>query len=308
MVATYLKRRWKGLNSFIYTVKQGFTQIFRNRGMSLASIFSILAMLFILGIFFAILVNLNLFTEVVKQDYDQVEIFMEETSSQEQIDGAMSKLENFEGVDSVAYRTKEEALDIMKERWGESGYLLDSLGENPLPASILISVNSIEDATAVSEYAGTLEGVEDIQYYQETVDKLTSVTNGLQIGALIVMAFLIVVCVVVVSNTIKLTVFARAREIRIMKYVGATNWFIRGPFMAEGIIIGIIAALAAAGLMTLLYSNVVNIIGTQVIAIVSSPLISVGYLAGNMLVIFLALGVSIGAWGSIVSMRKFLDT
>lgn len=252
--------------------------------------------------------NLNLFTEVVKQDYDQVEIFMEETSSQEQIDGAMSKLENFEGVDSVAYRTKEEALDIMKERWGESGYLLDSLGENPLPASILISVNSIEDATAVSEYAGTLEGVEDIQYYQETVDKLTSVTNGLQIGALVVMAFLIVVCVVVVSNTIKLTVFARAREIRIMKYVGATNWFIRGPFMAEGIIIGIIAALAAAGLMTLLYSNVVNIIGTQVIAIVSSPLISVGYLAGNMLVIFLALGVSIGAWGSIVSMRKFLDT
>ena len=296
------------MNSFIYTVKQGFTQIFRNRGMSLASIFSILAMLFILGIFFAILVNLNLFTEVVKQDYDQVEIFMEETSSQEQIDGAMSKLENFEGVDSVAYRTKEEALDIMKERWGESGYLLDSLGENPLPASILISVNSIEDATAVSEYAGTLEGVEDIQYYQETVDKLTSVTNGLQIGALIVMAFLIVVCVVVVSNTIKLTAFARAREIRIMKYVGATNWFIRGPFMAEGIIIGIIAALAAAGLMTLLYSNVVNIIGTQVIAIVSSPLISVGYLAGNMLVIFLALGVSIGAWGSIVSMRKFLDT
>ena len=296
------------MNSFIYTVKQGFTQIFRNRGMSLASNFSILAMLFILGIFFAILVNLNLFTEVVKQDYDQVEIFMEETSSQEQIDGAMSKLENFEGVDSVAYRTKEEALDIMKERWGESGYLLDSLGENPLPASILISVNSIEDATAVSEYAGTLEGVEDIQYYQETVDKLTSVTNGLQIGALVVMAFLIVVCVVVVSNTIKLTVFARAREIRIMKYVGATNWFIRGPFMAEGIIIGIIAALAAAGLMTLLYSNVVNIIGTQVIAIVSSPLISVGYLAGNMLVIFLALGVSIGAWGSIVSMRKFLDT
>lgn len=296
------------MNSFIYTVKQGFTQIFRNRGMSLASIFSILAMLFILGIFFAILVNLNLFTEVVKQDYDQVEIFMEETSSQEQIDGAMSKLENFEGVDSVAYRTKEEALDIMKERWGESGYLLDSLGENPLPASILISVNSIEDATAVSEYAGTLEGVEDIQYYQETVDKLTSVTNGLQIGALIVMAFLIVVCVVVVSNTIKLTVFARAREIRIMKYVGATNWFIRGPFMAEGKITGIIAALAAAGLMTLLYSNVVNIIGTQVIAIVSSPLISVGYLAGNMLVIFLALGVSIGAWGSIVSMRKFLDT
>lgn len=295
------------MNSLIYNIKQGFTQILRNKGMSLASVFSILAMLFILGIFFAILVNLNLFTEVVKQDYDQVEIFIKDSATQEQIDSNMEKLKNHEGVDSVAYRTKEEALTIMKERWGESGYLLDSLGENPLPASILISVESIDDATAVSEYAASLEGVEDIQYYQETVEKLTSVTNGIQIGALVVMAFLIVVCVVVVSNTIKLTVFARAREIRIMKYVGATNWFIRGPFMAEGIIIGIIAALVAAGLITLLYSNVVNLIGTQVIAIVSSPLISVSYLAGNMLVIFLALGVSIGAWGSLLSMRKFLD-
>ncbi len=295
------------MNSFAYTVKQGFTQIFRNRGMSVASIFSILAMLFILGIFFAILVNLNLFTEVVKQDYDQVEIFIEDSASQEQIDSAMAQLDEQAGIDSVAFRTKEEALTIMKERWGESGYLLDSLGENPLPASILIKVSSIEDATKVSEFAGGLEGVEDVQYYQETVEKLTSVTNGLQIGALAVMAFLIVVCVVVVSNTIKLTVFARAREIRIMKYVGATNWFIRGPFMAEGIIIGIIAALVASGLMTLLYSKVVSTIGSQVIAIVSSPLISVSYLAGNMLIIFLALGISIGAWGSIVSMRKFLD-
>lgn len=275
--------------------------------MSVASIFSILAMLFILGIFFAILVNLNLFTEVVKQDYDQVEIFIEDSASQEQIDSAMAQLDEQSGIDSVAFRTKEEALTIMKERWGESGYLLDSLGENPLPASILIKVSSIEDATKVSEFAGGLEGVEDVQYYQETVEKLTSVTNGLQIGALAVMAFLIVVCVVVVSNTIKLTVFARAREIRIMKYVGATNWFIRGPFMAEGIIIGIIAALVASGLMTLLYSKVVSTIGSQVIAIVSSPLISVSYLVGNMLIIFLALGISIGAWGSIVSMRKFLD-
>ena len=149
--------------------------------------------------------------------------------------------------------------------------------------------------------------MEDVQYFRETVEKLTSVTRGLQIGALVVMAFLIIVCVVVVSNTIKLTVFARSREIRIMKYVGATNWFIRGPFMAEGIIIGVLAALAATVLIGLLYGNVVNLIGNQVIAIVSAPLISAGYMIWNMLVIFLALGVSIGAWGSIISMRKFLD-
>ena len=152
-----------------------------------------------------------------------------------------------------------------------------------------------------------MDGVEDIQYYRETVEKLTSVTRGLQIGAIVVMAFLIVVCIVVVSNTIKLTVFARSREIRIMKYVGATNWFIRGPFMTEGVIIGVFAALVATVLMGLLYGNVINLIGNQVIAIVSAPLISAGYMIVNMLIIFLVLGASIGAWGSIISMRKFLD-
>lgn len=295
------------MNSLIYNIKQGFTQIFRNRGMSLASIFSILAMLFILGIFFSIMVNINLFTEVVKQDYDQVEVYLEDSVTEEQTQDIMSAIEKYEGVKGVSYRGKEDALKIMKERWGESGYLLDSLGKNPLPASVLISVESIEDASMVSEYAGSIEGIEDVQYYRETVEKLTGVTNFLQVGALVVMAFLIVVSVVVVSNTIKLTVFARAKEIRIMKYIGATNWFIRGPFLAEGIIIGVLAALISTGLVTLLYSKVVSSIGAQVIAIVSCPLISAGYMAVNMLIIFLALGISIGAWGSIISMRKFLD-
>ena len=295
------------MNSLIYNIKQGFIQIFRNKGMSLASIFSILAMLMILGIFFLIAVNLNLFTEVVKQDYDQVEVFLLDDTTQEQAQNIMNEMEGYEGVSDVVYRSKDEALEIMKERWGESGYLLDSLGDNPLPASVLMSVESIESAQSVSEYAGTLEGVEDVQFYQETVDKLTQITNFLQIGALIVMAFLIVVSVVVVSNTVKLTVFARAREIRIMKYVGATNWFIRGPFISEGIIIGLLAALVSTGLITLLYDRIVAGIGVEVMAIVSCPLIPVGYMAGNMLIIFIALGVSIGAWGSIISMRKFLD-
>lgn len=295
------------MNSLIYNIKQGFTQIFRNKGMSLASIFSILAMLLILGLFFVIMVNLNLFTEVVKQDYDQVEIFLSDSTTQEQTQDIMSKIESYDGVSEAAYRTKDEALAIMKERWGDSGYLLDSLGENPLPASIMISVESIENAQKVSEFAGTLEGVEDVQFYKETVEKLTSVTNFLQIGALIVMAFLVVVSVVVVSNTVKLTVVARAKEIRIMKYVGATNWFIRGPFIAEGIIIGILAALVSTGLISLIYKQIIEGLGAQVLAIVSCPLIPAGYMAANMLIIFLALGISIGAWGSIISMRKFLD-
>lgn len=275
--------------------------------MSLASIFSILAMLLILGMFFVITVNINLFTEVVKQDYDQIEVFLLDDTDKAQAEQLMTQIRTHEGVTDVQYRSKAEALEILKERWGESGYLLDSLGKNPLPASILISVESLDNAGEVAAYAGTLDGIEDVQYYQETVEKLTKITNFLQIGALIIMAFLVVVSVVVVSNTVKLTVFARAKEIRIMKYVGATNWFIRGPFLAEGIIIGMLAALISTGLIALIYKELIAAIGAQVLAIVSMPLISTQYMTGNMLIIFLALGMSIGACGSIVSMRKFLD-
>ncbi|MDD5926610.1 MAG: permease-like cell division protein FtsX [Firmicutes bacterium] len=296
------------MNSLFYNIKQGFVQIFRNRGMSLASIFSIVAMLLILGLFFVITVNINLFTEVVKQDYDQVEVFLLDETTEADARQLIAEIEKQEGVSGAEYRSKDEALEILKQRWGESGYLLDSLGNNPLPASILISVDSLDNAGAVARFAGNLDGVDDIQYYQETVDKLTKITRFLQIGALVIMIFLVVVSVVVVSNTVKLTVFARAKEIRIMKYVGATNWFIRGPFLAEGIIIGVLAALISTGLIALIYSKIIESIGTQVMAIVSSPLISASYMTVNMVIIFVALGASIGAWGSIISMRRFLDT
>lgn len=295
------------MNSLVYNIKQGFTQIFRNKGMSLASVFSILAMLIILGLFFVIMVNLNLFTEVIEKDYDQIEVFLLDDTSKAEAQQIVDKVKSQEGVKGVSYRTKAEALEIMKDRWGEKGYLLDSLDKNPLPASILISVDNIEDANRIAEYAGSLKGTEDVKYYQETVEKLTTVTNFIQMGVLIVMIFMVIVSVVVVSNTVKLTVFARAKEIKIMRYIGATNWFIRGPFIAEGIIIGIIGALASTALITAIYARLVESLGDQIMAIVSCPLIPASYLAGNMLIIFLALGISIGAWGSIISMRKFLE-
>ena len=177
-----------------------------------------------------------------------------------------------------------------------------------MPNSILITVDTLESAGDVTDYAASFDGVEDVKYYQETVEKLTKVTKFLQIAALIIMAFLVVVSIVVVSNTIKLTVFARSREISIMKYVGATNWFIRGPFLVEGIIIGIVASMVSAGITFGIYSKVVDLIGTQVMTILSSPLVPAGYLAVNLICIFLAMGISIGAWGSIISMRRFLDT
>ena len=296
------------MNRISYNVKQALQQIGRNKGMSLASIFAITAMMLILGLFFVVTVNINLFTEMIKADYDQVEIFLEDSTDESQAQSMMDQIKTHEHVLKVEYRDKDDALNIMKKRWGENSYLLDSLGENPLPNSLLITVDSLESAGEVTDYVSSFEGVEDVKYYKETVEKLTTVTDFLQIACLIIMAFLVIVSVVVVSNTIKLTVFARSKEISIMKYIGATNWFIRGPFLVEGIIIGVFASLVSAAITFAIYSEVVSLIGTQVMTILSSPLVPAGYLAGNLICIFLAMGVSIGACGSIISMRRFLDT
>lgn len=291
-----------------YNIRQAFRQLGRNKGMGFASICAITAMMLILGLFFVITVNVNLFSEMVKSDFEQVEIFIEDSCSEAEIQQIMENLQEQKDVEKVEFRSKEDALKIMKQRWGESGYLLDSLDKNPLPSSVIVTVKSLEKADKVTEYAQEIAGVEDVKYYKETVEKLTKVTDFLQLTALIIMAFLVVVSVIVVSNTIKLTVFARSKEISIMSYIGATNWFIRGPFLVEGIIIGIISSLVAALITYLAYYRVVSIIGIQVMTILSSPLVPAAYLAGNLICIFMAIGISIGACGSIISMRKFLRT
>lgn len=295
------------MSRIIYNIRQALIQIVRYKTTTLASLFAITAMMLILGLFFTLAVNLNLFTEMVKRDYDTVEVFLEDDVSEEDAKEIMNEVTGISGVSEVEYRSKAQALQIMRDRWGSSGYLLDSLGGNPLPNSILVTVQSLDAADAVNSQVSTIQGVESTKYYKETVDKLTKVTNFLQYGSMAIMLFLVLISIIVVSNMIKLTVFARAREISIMKYIGATNWFIRGPFLVEGIIIGMLSAGAAAGIVYVVYSNVVDIIGTKVMTILSSPLVPAEYLMHNILIIFVALGVGIGSTGSIISMRKFLE-
>lgn len=275
--------------------------------MGFTSLLAITAMMLILGLFFVISVNINLFSEMIQKDYDYVEVYLKDDIDAKQADKIKSKLENINGVKDVEYRSKQEALKIMKQRWGESGYLLDSLGDNPLPNSFVINAEDNETANNINKFAKQIGGVEDVKYYKETVDKLTKASNFLQYSAIVIMIFLIVVSVIVVSNTIKLTVLNRAKEISIMKYVGATNWFVRGPFLIEGIFLGIVSSMIAAALTWLIYIQIEKLIGDDVMVILSSPLVPAEYLAVNLLVIFLAIGVSVGASGSIVSMRKFLD-
>ena len=291
-----------------YNVRQALQQIWRNKGMSTASVFAITAMLLILGLFFVITVNINLFTEMLKNNYNEVEVFLNDDVKKSDAEDIMKKIDAEPGVKSSTYRSKTEAMKIMKARWGENSYLLDSLGDNPLPSSIVVTVDSMSTADNVIKMVKGTDGVEDVKYYQDTVKKLTKITNFLKLAAMIIMVFLIIVSIVVVSNTIKLTVFARAKEIEIMKYIGSTNWFIRGPFLIEGILIGVISSAVSAVATFFIYREIISLVGKQFMTIMSSPLVPAGYLSVNLILIFLAIGVSIGACGSIVSMRKFLDT
>ncbi len=295
------------MRSFFYTLKQAFLQVFRNKGMSLASVFAIVAMLLILSVFFILVININTAAQAIQQDYDSIEIFLEDTTTEKQADVIIADLKEEKGVEDVYYKSKEDALEEFRARWGDNAYLLDSLTENPLPNSVVILISDLEVAEDLSVKAAGYEGIEDVKFYKDTVDKLLKFTEYIQMAAIIIMIFLIIVSVVVVSNTIKLTVVNRANEISIMKYIGATNWFIRGPFLVEGILIGIISGGISVGISALAYDKLIEIIGDQISSIMSMPMVPVDFLIYNFTWIFLALGISIGACGSIISMRKFLD-
>ncbi len=290
-----------------YTLSQAFVQVFRNKGMSVASIFSITAMLLILGLFFFLTVNINLATENAKQQFNTIEVYLLDETTREEADVITESLLSMDEISSVTYVSKEEAMENFKERWGEKSYLLDGLSENPLPNSLSVKLTSLEDGGLIYEACRNLIGVEDVGYSQEEVGKILSITDFIQKGALIIIAFLIIVSVVVVSNTVKLTVMARQREIMIMKYVGATNWFIRGPLLAEGMMIGCISAGISLGLIWLIYSRMVGLFSTQALLLFSTSFVEVGFMMRNLIWIFLALGMSIGAFGSILSMRRFLN-
>lgn len=290
-----------------YNLKQSFSQMNRNKGMYFTSTMAITAMMLILGLFFVAFVNINLFTASIEKDYNVIQIYLAKGSNQETVQAVGAQLEAMDGVDHITYVTKDEALGTLKTRWGDNGYLLENLPENPLPDSYSVYVKDKDAANTVAAAAAEVAGVDDVVYYQDTIEKLAQVSRFVELGSVITMGFLIIVSVIIVANTIKLTVFNREKEISIMKYLGATDWFVRAPFIWGGIFVGVFSALIATGLTHVIYQKIVNIVGTDVSRILSVNLVPSEYLTTNLLIIFLCLGVSIGTCGSIISIRRFLD-
>ena len=294
--------------SFRYSVKQAFVQTWRNKNMSIASIFSITAMLLILGLFFIIAINVNVMIDDAQKDFDTIEACLKDEVTVEQGQLMAEQMNADIDVKKAYYQTKDEALKNWREKkWGDNGYLLDGLNPNPLPNSVMIKVSDISKADSVVEKLSQYEGIEKIKYYKEVVDRLLKFSKNVQIGAFVLIAFLILVSIVVVANTIKLTVHARGREISIMKHVGATNWFVRAPFLFEGIIIGVLSSLISAGIIALIYKQIMKHISGNFMFMMKAKFVPIDFMMNNLIWIFVALGVSIGACGSVVSMRRFLD-
>lgn len=295
------------MSRFGYNIKQAFSQMGRNKGMYFTSILAISAMMLILGLFFVSFVNVNMFARSIGKDYNVIQIYMKDSNTKEVTDKVGVSLNKIKGVEKVDYVTKDQALDTLKERWGDNGYLLENLPENPLPDSYTVYVSDKDAANRVAESAPAIEGVDDVVYYRDTIEKLSQLSHFIEIGSLIAMGFLIIVSIIIVANTIKLTVFNREKEIGIMKYLGATNWFVKAPFIWGGVIVGVLSSVIATGLTYLIYSKLTGIIGSDVLRILSVSLVPAEQLTNVLLIMFLSIGIGIGVIGSAISIRRFLN-
>lgn len=288
-------------------IKQGFQGMWRNKGMGLASVTSITAVLIILGLVFIMILSLNNIVMDTKDKFDEIEIFLSDEATDEQIEIITSRIEEQEGVYSVIFQSKDEALEKMKEDWGDEAYLLEGLETNPLPNSIVVKLKAIEYADKIAEKVKGLEGIEEIQYNQDIIEKLVLVANYVKTGGMLIVSILIFVSIFIISNTIKLTVTARRREISIMKYLGATNGYIKGPFIIEGVLFGLIGAMLSVVIVYYGYEYFFNAVNDRLYVLFTIYLVPPKVLLKDLSTIFVAIGAGIGALGSLVSLKKFLN-
>lgn len=288
-------------------VKQGFQGMWRNRGMGLASVGSITAVLVILGLVLIMILSINNVVIDTKNKFDEVQIFLEDDISDEQLDRIESKTKDVQGVLSVTFQSKDQALEIMKKEWEEDAYLLEGLETNPLPNTIVVQLEDIEYADLVVENVKGLPGIEEIKYNKDIIEKLVLFANYVRGGGLIIIGILVFVSVFIISNTIKITVTARRREIDIMKYVGATNGYIRGPFIIEGLLFGLIGAIISILIVNYGYGYFFNRVNDRLYVLFTVYLVPPKALVKDVSIIFTAMGAGIGALGSLVSLKRFLN-
>ncbi|PWW08303.1 cell division transport system permease protein [Paenibacillus cellulosilyticus] len=294
-------------------IREGVRNVVRNGWMSFASASSIFISLFILGVFLLLSLNVNHFAQQIESQV-QIRVFLQLNADQTTIDKLNNEIGNMVDVKSVEYVSKDAGLDLLRKSLGEDAdYLLEGFDEtnNPLPDSFTVEVfepKTIADVAnrikAINNSDAT-KPIMNVKYGQGTVEKLFKATDAVRNVGLVIVIGLAVTAMFLISNTIKVTILNRRREIGIMKLVGATNAFIRWPFFIEGALIGFSASLLTA--IVLLYGYVKLIAMTKFdLGLAMITLVEYHDVAFLLTVTLVGIGTLIGVWGSTISVRKYL--
>ena len=291
------------LSTSEYFIKEVYTSFKRNIWMTLASIFTVVLSLFILGFFSIVILNLNKMADTLESQV-QISVYLKDDLSQEEIDETKETLSKIEGLQDIKFTTREEAMENFKERLGDQQFLLDALDDtNPLPDSFSLTVTSPQQVKTIADTVVALDSVESASNSQDIINHLFNLTHLIRLIGVALIILLTGAAIFIISNTIRLTVFARRKEIAIMKYVGATDWFIRWPFLLEGICLGFIGGGLATIFLYIVYNQV-----TQEIyeAMAFFPLIPQHPFIDYISLAILVAGIIIGALGSTISLKRFL--
>lgn len=296
-------------NVLSYLIGEGFRNFFKNKKSTGASLMIMCATMLIFGLFFLIGENVNYMVKEV-ESVQGMQVFMVKDATEEQIKTLGEQLKNIDYVAKTEYVSKEDAYNIVKERYKENSRVLEpyTIENNPFKVSYVVTLTDLSKSDEVRTQIEGLENVNNIEVRDKVIDALVGIANGIRWVSAGILVLLIVISIFIIANTIKLTVHARRKEISIMKYVGATNGFIRWPFIVEGIIIGVIAAMISILILGLGYNLIMNkIMESSIVSMISVTLLPFSEIFTLVISVYLGLGIGIGCLGSIISMRKYLE-
>lgn len=294
------------INSIFYTIKQGFANIIRNKWFSLASIATISACLFLFGIFFCVVLNLDHIVKTAEQGVS-VTVFFDEGITQERIDEIGAYIDKRPEVAKKDFISSDAAWEKFKDEY--LGEYADGFTENPLAdsASFEIYMADVSMQPQLVSYLESIEGVRTVNRSEVTASTLTGVNALVAYVSVGIIAILLAVSIFLISNTVTIGISVRKEEIGIMKLVGATDYFVRAPFVIEGILIGAIGAAIPDFIIYFLYNTVLSYIYTEFTSLKELlSFLSVTEVFHYFLPLSMILGIGIGFLGSVSTVRKHL--
>ncbi len=293
-----------GRASLSYLTKEGFRSIRFNKLMSLASVAVLLSCLVLIGAAFMMFVNINELLGAVSEQ-NVVMIFIADEANEEQEKAMGQQIEAIPNVSRCEFVSKEDAFPEVLQSIGSAAALFEGLEDNPLPDAYQVTLSDMEQYDQTVSQLKKLDNVLHIRQNRDFAKKLTAIKKTLGTVSVAVIIILLVVSFFIISNTVRVTMFNRRLEIMIMKSVGATKWFIRWPFMVEGMVLGVIAGVAALGIVWGMYEALSNAL-LSILSVLSSKPVPFKEYAGILLGAFVVTGVLTGAYGSYVSMNRYL--